>query len=39
MVLDKAIHKVSVFMKLYKQYPLKKKIIFTIYQNYTLALI
>ena len=36
MVLDKT--KLLKFIKLYKQNPLEKFLIFTIYQNYTLAL-
>ena len=38
MVSDKTIHKALELRKLYKQNPLETFFIFTIYQNYTLAL-
>ena len=39
MVSDKKIHRASIeLIQLYKQNPLEKLFIFTIYQNYTLAL-
>ena len=39
MVSDKMIHKAFRTQPLYKQTPLEKFLFFTIYQNYTLALI
>ena len=38
MVSDKTTHRLLEFIKLNKQNPLEKIFIFTIYQNYTLAL-